>query len=184
MSIDDRLRDGLRLNGAAIPDDTESALDTIWRRRRRGLRLRGVVASVAVVGAAAMAPWAVGEFRDQGPIIATSSSSELVGAWEVDVPAGSGEVSGRWIVRVRPDGGLDLDPPADFREELTPGSTLQVTGSSVRTNALIDYPGCQHPDAAIGRYSWERSGSTVVFRVISDECEARQRLFAAPWEAA
>ena len=165
------------------PENTSLALDTIWRRRRRGLRLRGVVASVAVLGAAAIAPWAIGEFRDQGPVIATSSSSELVGAWAVDVPAGSGEVSGRWIVRVRPDGGLDLDPPAGFREELTPGSTLQVTGSSVRTNALIDYPGCQGPDAAIGRYSWERSGSTVVFRVVSDECVASTAAVAAPWEA-
>jgi hypothetical protein len=184
MSIDERLRDGLRLNGAAIPDDTESALDTIWRRRRRRLRLRGAAASVAVVGAAAVAPWAVGEFRDQGPTIATSSSSQLVGTWAVEVPAGSGEISGRWIVKVRPDGALDLDPPAGFREQLTPGSTLQVTGSSLRTNALIDYPGCQLPGAAIGRYSWERSGSTVMFRVVSDECGARQRLFAAPWEAA
>jgi hypothetical protein len=183
MSIDERLRDGLRLNGAAIPDDTESALDTIWRRRRRRLRLRVVAASVAVVGAAAIAPWAVDEFRDQSPVIATSSSSQLVGTWAVDVPAGSGEISGRWIVRVRPNGGLVLDPPAGFREQLTPGSTLQVTGSSLRTNALVDYPGCQLPGAAIGRYSWERTGSTVVFRVVSDGCEARQRLFAAPWEA-
>lgn len=183
MSIDERLRDGLRLNGAAVPENTESALDTIWRRRRRGLRLRGVAASVAVVGAAALAPLAVSEFRDQGPVIAASSSSPLVGTWAADVPAGSGELSGTWIVSVRPDGGLDLDPPAGFREQLTPGSTLEVTGSSLRTNALIDYPGCQLPGAEIGRYSWQRSGSTVVFRVISDGCEARQRLFAARWEA-
>jgi hypothetical protein len=183
MSIDERLRDGLGLNGAAIPDDTELALDTIWRRRRRRVRLRVVAASVVVVGAAAIAPWAVGEFRDQGQVIATSSSSELVGAWAVDVPAGSGDLSGRWIVKVQPDGAMDLDPPSGLRQQLTSGSTLQVTGSSLRTNALIDYPGCQAPDAAIGRYSWQRSGSTVVFRVVSDGCEARQRLFAARWEA-
>jgi hypothetical protein len=184
MSIDERLRDGLGRNGAAIPDDTESALDTVWRRRRRALRLRGVAACVAVVGVAAMAPWAVGEFRDQGQVVATPNSSQLVGTWAVDVPTGSSDLSGRWIVKVRPDGALDLDPPAGFREQLTPGSTLEVTGSSLRTNALIDYPGCQLPGAAIGQYSWERSGSTVVFRVVSDGCEARQRLFAAPWEAA
>jgi hypothetical protein len=182
MSIDDRLREGLRLNGGLISEHTESALVIVERRRRRWLEVRAIVVAAALVAVVLIAvPLAIGRFRGTPAEPVSRLASGLVGTWSVDVPATAGDVTGRWLIRVSDGGAVELVPPASLRRELTSGSSITVSADTLETNVFLGYPGCQLPGAVVGQYRWVRSGATVAFTVISDGCRPRRALFSVPW---
>lgn len=184
MSIDDRLREGLRLNGGLISEQTESALVIVERRRRRWLEVRAMAVAAAVVAVVLVAvPLAIGKFRGTPAEPVSRSAGGLVGTWSADVPSTGGDVAGQWLVRVGDGGAIELVPPASLRDELTSGSSITVSADTLETNVLLGFPGCQLPDAVVGRYRWVRSGATATFTVISDGCPPRQALFSVPWVA-
>jgi hypothetical protein len=184
MSIDDRLREGLRLNGGLISEHTEPALVIVERRRRRWLQVRAMTAAAALIATVLVAvPFAIGQFRGTPAEPVSRSAGSLVGTWSVDVPSTGGDVAGRWLVRVGDGGAIELVPPASLRDELTSGSSITVSADTLETNMLLGFPGCQLPGAVVGQYRWVRSGATVTFTVISDGCRPRQALFSVPWVA-
>lgn len=183
MSVDQRLRSGLRTAAGPEPD-TPAALSRVEQRARRESRrarwLSAAAVAAATVAAVAVGPTFIDRFQDDRQP-AVRDDSPLAGTYVVDV-ADSPELrrlqlAGRWVVTFRPGGELVLDPPAGY-DGSTAGTRYEIVDGELRTDALIDLPGCQATaDSVTGTYRWEELDDAVVFTVVQDGCAAREELF-------
>ena len=72
---------------------------------------------------------------------------------------------------------LALNPPPDYAGT-TAGTAYEVDGTLLRTDALIDHPGCQSTGTAnVGTYEWRLDENRLRFTVVRDDCRARVELF-------
>jgi hypothetical protein len=143
------------------------------------------VVAAATVGAVAVGPSVVDGIRDQQPP-AVRDEGPLVGTYVVDVP-GTPEhrrlqLTGRWVVTLRPDGELLLDSPEGY-DGSTAGTRYEIVNDELHTDALIDMPGCQaSADTLAGTYRWEELNDALLFTVVHDDCRARIELLTGqPW---
>jgi hypothetical protein len=190
MSVDQRLRTGLRSSVTHLEPDPYAALHRVEARARRAdKRTRWVtvpLAAAACVAAIAVTPVIVDRAReDENPPVTGRDS--LIGTYVVDVadtPAHRRvQLAGRWVVTLKPDGEVVLDPPVGY-DGSTVGTTYEVLDGQLRTDALIDLPGCQvSADTVVGSYRWEELDGGIMFRVVSDACQARIDLLTdQPWQ--
>jgi hypothetical protein len=182
MSIDDRLRSGLSRNGAAIQVAVEPELAVVTRRDHVIGRRRVAGVLIAATAVVALAPWALGE-AERTPVPVAPGASDLVGTYVVDVPDGTaGGAAGRWEVTLEEGGALEVQPPSGYDDQMADRLTYAVEDGVIETNVFLDAPGCQLPGALVGEYTWERSGTTVRFVRVRDECMPRRALFDAVWK--
>lgn len=195
MSIDQRLRRGLRPAATDPGPDTMAALDRVEQRAGR-LARRTKVGVGALLAAAVVLTigGTVAVQRDDRPdtdqlaVDGTSTTDQrLEGTYVVDVadsPASLQEgMAGRWVVSLEPNGVLEVRPPPDY-SGATLGIAYRVEGDQLRTDALVE-PGCQADSSFVGTYDWALTGDTLSFTVVEDECAARRILFTGQvWERA
>ncbi len=184
MSIDSRLREGLRRSMPAIEVDPDRRFDDARRigRRRRIVRRAGASLAVAVIVALAAfaAPGVLGALRDRRTQPqATPSPLAVVGIYTTTIAprdAGATDAVGTWLLQLGGDGTLDLS-------SLTNGAiaksqtSYQISSTGFVTIAF-DGDGC----SGVGTYSWSRNGSSLVFAPVSDPCTLRVAIFSSqPW---
>lgn len=189
MSIDRRLRTGLRHSAEAIRSDVSGALHAVEHRARRHRRVvttaRLAAAAATTVVVAVVGTMAVHRLRGAG-VDVTPAGRPPVGTYVVDVPiselAQRQGMAGRWVVTLRSDGVLQLTPPEAFTGNPY-GASYQTDGGLLRTNAFISSPGCQRSTDQIGTYRWVRTASELTFTIVADTCDARRLLFGGQaWE--
>jgi hypothetical protein len=190
MSIDQRLRNGLR------PADPDGQLDTLGALRRveqrasrrarttrvaAGALVAATLAAVVGVGAALQQGW-----PDRADVVATRPDEQaIVGTYVVDVPdspAARGEgLVGRWVISFEADGALELRPPPSYTGATT-GAAWRVEAELLRTDALVE-PGCQADNGYVGTYRWSLTDDLLTFGLVEDACDVRRALFTGPaWE--
>ncbi len=189
MSIDSRLREGLRRSMSAIDTDAERSLDDARRRGRRRATVRRTVTVVAVAAIIATVAFAGPAVLDalhgqrQQPAT-TPSPLPITGSYSARITVADAARSGvpgsagTWLLNLRGDSVLQL---ASLRNaNLGRGTTqYQLSGTSFITTALAS-PSC----TGIGRYDWSRNGSTLTFTLVSDPCALRVEIFSThPWAA-
>jgi hypothetical protein len=191
MSIDRRLRDGLRASGDALTPDPLAALHTVehkvQRQRRRILVVQLAAAAAAIALVLVALPWSVTQLRGPATEAPPAPTSVLAGEYVVDISESkltrTEGMVGRWMVRLAADGAVVFVPPDSFQGSRT-GTSYQVEGDQLRTNAFVNDV-CDSASAAapFGTYRWIRTASTLRFTAVSDSCEARRLFFAAHvWE--
>ena len=165
MSIDRRLREGLRTSADALTPDPLVALHTVERKaqrqRRRILVVQLAAAAAAIVLVIVAVPWSVTQLRGPASVAPPATASPLAGEYVVDIGESTltrteGMV-GRWIVRlgyrrggrVRATGLVPGKPDRHFvpgRRAIscapTPSSTMYATQRAQR-----------HPSAHTGGFA-------------------------------
>jgi hypothetical protein len=191
MSIDRRLRNGLRASADALTPDHFVALHTVERkaqRQRRRILLAQLAAAAAAIALVLVAlPWSVTRLRGPASVAPPAPASKLIGEYVVDISESTltrtEGMAGRWIVRLAADGTVVFVPPDSFPGSRA-GTSYQVNGDQFRTNAFVNDV-CNSASAAVpvGTYRWIRTTSTLQFTVVNDSCEARRLFFAdSVWE--
>jgi len=184
MSVEDRLRSGLRAESQLMLPRTEDQLELVTGRKRRRQAWRwggvGVAAAAATVVGVSVVPGLLPSDGGSAP----AESPTLTGTYVVEVSnsadAAQEDMVGRWSVTVSKDGNLDIEPPSSY-EHLTSGAAYSVEGDELSTNAFLDHPGCQ--TTPLGRYAWTIEGTTLAFDLVDDDCPARLVLFGGQtWE--
>jgi hypothetical protein len=190
-SWEPRLRQDLRDTAEARSVETEAALRAVLaraavvRRRRRARRMvigfLAVAASVVVLlqarpllGGRALPPTTVDTSTpSRGSVVATPA-----GAWRRDVTGGpaAGGVDGRWTMRLRDDGTVDLAGPSSG--PATDGVSWAVEGDRLRLNAFVNDV-CGNEGA--GTYRWSRGARGLTLAAVSDTCRVRVAVFAGTW---
>ena len=197
MSVDQRLRQGLRASGEAVNPAVAAALQTVQQKARRARRratiARSLVVALAVGLVAVALPWSIDWLRGPGggahpPIAGSGPSSELAGMYAVQVadsePARQAGMTGRWIIELRADSTVHIVAPNTFTGT-TSGISYRTEGNLMRINAFASGGACPVATAAdlVGTYQWERTGRTVRFTAVAETCNARRVLVAGqPWE--
>lgn len=202
MSLDRRLREELRRAAAAIEPDVERHLGAVEARaRRRGgiggwtLLLAAAIVVAAIIlrvpdprigpgpgssgpptAAASNPPSATPSVPPTYPEIAGTYLATLDGA---DAAVKRDGVAGSWTMRLQPDGGIFLSPPASFVPGASglSGIAFSLTGDRFRTN-LFYSTDCN----SVGTYAWSRAGNRLTFTPVDDKCSIRRTLLATtPW---
>ena len=188
MSIDRRLRSGLQRSAEAIRSDVSGALQAVERRARRQRRVVAMarLATVAAVTVVAVIVGTVAVHRLSNVGTDVLPAGQPAGRYVVNVPASDlarqHGMEGQWVVILRPDGVLQLTPPAAFTDNPY-GASYQIDGDVLRTNAFISSPGCQRSSDQVGTYRWLRTATELNFTIVADACDARRLLFGGQtWE--
>ena len=140
---------------------------------------------LVAASAVAVAPLAYSSLSEDGLRPSAQGAEDLIGTYIVEVPRATGEaMAGRWRVTLAEGGVVAITPPAGYDEPFTTRQSYEVESGELETNLFLDAPGCQRrmPDAYVGRYTWQRSGSIVEFDRVADSCAPRRVLFDAPWQ--
>lgn len=192
MSLDQRLRGALRRSALVVDPDVKRELWAVRRMTRRVVLRRRVATALLVTGVLAVAvlvgPYMPDVIRSQRQVLATNPSpSALVGAYEADLTGVDGALAARglagsWTLTLNGDGSILWNPPPGSGvAEGLPRDTYQVTGATVVTNLFVSVL-CQ--GTGVGSYSWSRSGGTLAFVAVRDDCELRRLvLTSVPWTA-
>lgn len=190
MTIDSRLRDGLRRSMSEIDTDAEGLLVDARRRGHRLLLIRrgvaAVTVAVAVVIVVVAAPSVLDLVRDRRHLPATTPSPlPISGSYTTTISAtgisgaDATEAVGTWLLTLDGNGTLDLASltNGDLGHPVT---QYQATQNEFLTTAFTG-SGC----SGVGTYTWSRSGSTLTFAVVSDPCSLRVAIFSShPWTSA
>lgn len=196
MRIDDRLRDGLRHDAAAIEPDVERHLDRVVRRSRGGSRparslaalAASIVALLVLVQLAGIVPMAPPAPTRPPAASPSPDGHPLAGTYRVvldaaDPAVGALGMGGAWTVTLGRDASVVLGPPASFTTAsggTASRATYAVTGDRLYTSVLARDlgPECASP----GSYHWELDAGSVRFALADDPCRARIALFTStPW---
>jgi hypothetical protein len=184
MSVDQRLRNGLHSAATGIDPDHRTALSRVEARARRATRVsRWALCAAAVAlmaGVGAGVPTLTG--RLDGPEPPEVTHHGLEGSYLADVPDTPStrreQLVGRWVISFEGDGVLVLNPPPGYAGT-TAGTAYETRGTELRTDALIDHPGCQATGASnVGTYAWRLRDGRLDLTVIRDDCTARTHLLA------
>jgi len=188
MSVEDRLREGLRRNAASFEPAPDASLERVTARRRhrahRRVALAAVAAAAAVIGAVVV-------LEQRGSELTVTSSAEtsvpgsasapaLTGRFEATVGPGSAsglrfEVAGRWVLELTADGRVLATPPGSYVGVVS-GALFQATDEWFRTS-LFESDLCSGVPAGV--YRWVRTASGVRFTAEDDDCAGRVAVLAA-----
>jgi hypothetical protein len=187
-SWESRLRQGLREEADARSVETEAALQAVLARtavvrRRRAARV--VAVGLVAVAASVVVLVNVRPFPGGRTLPPTTvGTSAPVGAWQRDVvptgdPATAG-VGGRWSMRLRADGIVDLEAPASSGLA-TDGVSWSAVRDRLRLDAFVN--GVCANDSA-GTYRWSVGPQGLTLATDSDPCPTRVAVFAGTWAQA
>lgn len=187
MAIDARLRDGLKRSMSAIEIDPDHSLGDARRRGHRRLIIRRAASVIAVAAAIVIvtvaAPAILEVLRDQRHQPARPPSLlPIVGTYTATVTAGDAHgdarSEGTWLLTLDRDGTLDL-------ASLTNGDVgRSVTQYQIASGRFLTTAFSGTTCSGVGRYTWSRSGSTLMFAVVSDPCALRVTIFSSrPWKS-
>lgn len=194
MSVDRRLRGGLRRNADVLDPQVDRLLDEVIRKARRRVLLRRAAVSIAAAAAlvlvVAVGPSALRTLQDlrhrvpaTRPTPTTASVQTLTGAFTRRLAADSAAIrsesmAGVWTIDLHDDGTMTVTAPPAFTGVLS-GFQFQVTGDQFRTNLFIQDVCTNLP---LGTYRWTRSGNALTFTAVDDQCTARVAFFTgASW---
>jgi hypothetical protein len=182
MSVDDRLRTGLAANALTVEPDVEALLSSALTRyrRRRALRWAGVTALAAAACAAVVLVLVLHDDHAGRPLPArTTTTQTLVGRYAglVDPPAGTPQLSGRWVLAFD-NGKLTVTAPPGYTGTLT-GTQGTLTGRTLETNLFAhDLCAGQTP----GTYRLETHGEDATIGLLRDQCGVRTTILtSARW---
>ncbi|MFT4108608.1 hypothetical protein [Propionicimonas sp.] len=181
MSVEDRLRTGLHAAVDGWTPAVEASLEAVRGRQRRAGR---VVAASAVALVLVVAGIAAVLIRTPSPLTGVPAASAratpgLVGRFDGDVAVPTG-LAGNWELVFRPDGLLEVTPPAGYRGVLS-AVLFATTGDSL-TTTLFQEDVCS--GRGVGRYTWQRTADGVRFVDAGDSCvERSQFLVGAIWRS-
>jgi len=189
MSVDQRVRAALHAAADAYEPDEAEALRIVVARtggvRRTRQPWRVLAAAIAVVAVVLVAV-GIGQLLRGSPRSSAVAAAPLPGRYVVDVSETSAgenrDIAGRWVVVLAEDGTIQLTPPETYSLART-GSSYRTDGHTLRTDVLLDYPGCQAGTSSLGVYLWHAYTDQVQFVVVDDECAPRIALFTDQrWE--
>ena len=173
MSVDDRLRAGLRANATALEPAVESGLDEVRGRRGRAARVAvaaGLVAAAAAVGVLVIVAWPDGVDRPPPATSPTSPTAVLFDRYESDVTRPA-RLSGRWVLEFAGNGTVRVIPPEGYSGVVS-GTVFTADASRLRTN-LFAQDVCA--DLGNGEFSWTRSGARLALADSDEPCAARSQ---------
>ena len=193
MSVDDRLRDGLARNAAAFRPDVELRLGQVRTRTlgRRPHAFSGrlwapVAAACAVIAVVATLLVIQLHRTTQQPshVLPTHGRGQsLSGRLRTMLPDTAGvlrdqHLTGRWVIALAPDGTMQVTGPSRYHGVLS-AALFDSTSTEFRTS-LFSQDLCS--GMPLGRYTWQRSGHSVQFRVADDPCSGRVAMLTeATW---
>lgn len=187
MSVEDRIRAGLAREADLVDPSVELAHVELVRRhhRRRRARVSSWTVGVATAAAAAFLVVLGLDPLESDEPTPVAEPSAVQGRYVVDVAATaesrSAGVTGRWVFVLEKDGSLQVIPPAEHRGSVS-GAAYEVEGELLRTDALLQEPGCQVGEAPVA-YRWRVDRDTLWLTPVGDDCPARRIVFASqPWE--
>ncbi|MDQ4054154.1 MAG: hypothetical protein M3237_15820 [Actinomycetota bacterium] len=175
MSLDNRLRAGLRQSADVVDPAVDVAFSEVLAERDRRARSRRRVpvalatACLVVVGAL-LAMWLPG-----GPgaddTVATDPPAET-GTYEAVL---GGDLAGTWRLRLG-DGSLSLvAPDTEALGTRLVSASYQQEGDLLTTDLLVESGPCASPAS----YRWAASDEGLSLRVEDDDCELRSRLLSS-----
>jgi hypothetical protein len=184
MSIDDRIRRGLRQNALSTAPQVELALASTLARARRqerrlwvGLSGATVLAVAAVVGLVATLPPA----QPWPPVPA--QTVPVLGSWSTQVSPGTPAVDdawlpGTWTLTFVAEGAVNATPPGAYRGSLA-GATYAIQADADGTLLSTDLfaPDTCRGDGS-GSYRVVRTADGLRLQVVSDLCAPRAALLA------
>jgi hypothetical protein len=162
MSVDRRLREGLRASADALTPDPLGALRTVehkaQRQRRRILVVQLVAAAAAIALVFVALPWSLTQLRGPASVAPPAPTSVVAGQYVVDIEettlTRTEGMAGRWIVRLAADGAVVFVPPDSFPGTRA-GTSYQIDGDQLRTNAFVnDVCGSASAATPVGTYRW------------------------------
>lgn len=191
MSVDDRLREGLRRNAAAHRPDVETRLRQVMpgtvRRRRLAVIGTGwmpVAAAACAVLVLVLAGIALHVRRTPAPTPTPPVTAQhLTGRLQATLPDRSGVLrkdglAGPWVLQLRPDGTMQVSGPVTYHGVLS--AALFDSSRSVLRTSVFGQDLCS--GMPVGTYTWQRVGSRVQFAVADDPCPGRVAvLTTVPW---
>ena len=173
MSVDDRLRAGLRANATAFQPSVESGLDEV-QGRGRGRRAAQVAVAAGLVAAAAVAVLVVArpDVSDRPPPVAPAPSptAALFGRYESDVTRPA-RLAGQWELEFDGNGTLVVTPPDGYAGVVS-GTLFTADASRLRTN-LFSQDVCA--DLGNGELTWTRPGARLDLAASDEPCAARSQ---------
>jgi len=194
MSLDPRLRSELHREAERIDPDVEQNLTRVLGRSRRGSAGLG---SLALVAAAVIAVVLFLRFQMDsrpGPGIEPSglhpspvTDESVAGSWTVTLGDEPGVASqglgGTWVMRLEPNGSIELVAPATFHPPsgaVSPGAVYVIQDGTFVTSLLArDFSATC---AGSGTYGWSLSEAELTFAFDQDTCEPRRTLLTSrPW---
>jgi hypothetical protein len=191
MSLDDRLREQLRREAAAIDPDVGRGLMLVeGRARRRGsVGLGSLLAATAIIVVVVIGQRVWSTAQDGGPgasVLMTAPPSAALGYERIagtylavlDVDAGGAEladVAGEWTMVLQPNGTMLVTPPPTFDEggSTQSGVAFSIEGDDLRTNLF------QQRCDSVGAYGWVLAGDRLTMTAVDDDCELRRAVLAA-----
>ncbi len=176
MSVDDRLRAGLRANATAFQPAVESGLDEV-RGRDRGRRAARAAIAAGLVAAAGVAILGVagpdGSSRPPPATSAPSPTAALLGRYESDVTR-PGRLAGHWVLEFDGNGTVLVTPP-DSYAGIVSGTLFTADTLKLRTN-LFSQDVCA--DLGNGEFFWSRPGVDLDLADSDEPCAARRQFLA------
>lgn len=193
MSLDRRIREGLRGSAPSPEPEIAPALEHSLRRSRR-LRTNRRLSAIAILAAslllvAVIGPRMLDIIRSQRARPAEPPApTSIVGTYAVDLTDSTdpsllqGDLQGAWRFALQGDGLVIVQVPAE--STVLPGRlTYQysVDGMEFITN-LFANDLCA--GQASGRYIWRRLQGSVVFTLVDDGCGIRATILTSgPWSS-
>jgi hypothetical protein len=186
MPAEDRIRDQIERSVSHIDPEIGTVLERVARRGRRRRRLAvatkvsvaaGLIALIVIVGPSVIDLLRTSPDRPSSPV---SPYSVIAGTYRTTIAAEPGVVTqagmtGRWTLRLDPDGSLEVEAPPGFQAEAS-GVTYRIVGREFQTNAFPN--DLCHSQSLPGRYHWILANGLLRFTIVEDPCEARAVLFA------
>ena len=174
MSVEDRLRAGLREVADAWSPEVERSLSRVRRRDRRNRwRVVGAAAAAVAVVAASfslgLAPRMVGMPAASGSPVPDRLAGRFEGV--VDAPQA---LAGRWVLGFNPDGILEVEAPPGYHGVLS--SVLFRADADRVTTTIFQEDVCS--GAGVGTYTWSRTASMLTLETKVESCAARQEFLA------
>lgn len=186
MQDEDRIREQIEWSVSRIDPEIGTVLERVSRRGRRRRRLAvamrvsvaaGLIALIVIAGPSVLELLRTSPDRPNSPV---SPYSVIAGTYRTTIAAEPGVVTqagmtGRWTLRLDPDGSLQLEAPPGFQAEAS-GVTYRIVGREFQTNAFPN--DLCHAQPLPGRYQWILTNGVLRFTIVEDPCEARAILFA------
>ena len=192
MPFEQRMREGLHRAATSVDPAVERSLHRVMsgRRRRRATRrilavaAAGLVALVLVLGVPAIRSLVPDDGANDAAGGGTLAGFYQTTLRESDVSEVDSTMAGRWRMRLRPDGAVELAPPVTFLAQsgrpACAGNNspcrYDAEGSTLRTNLVVGTPGAQCN--SLGVYAWDLQRGRLAIRIVDDACQARRTLLS------
>ena len=173
MSLSERLRVELGEIAEGVEPPTSAALRSVVARHVRKTRMRHLatrtVAVAALLIAAALVTWRLGDHGDSGPSIVK----------EPRPPAGTygatltGDVAGAWRLRFGNDTVSLVAPDRRVLGTRLAAGSYDLRSGGITTDLLADGP-CSGP----GTYTWKQADGGLVLTAVADDCDLRVRILS------